>query len=939
MDIRTLTEESEPGQSVSTAASKDNPKAMASSQLEHMKLEPELLLDSQLSNDTEQQPRQSLAPSNENDKTSNKGSTDSPSPSPYYQNVQNTQATHDNASNSYSSDHDAHILNKPKRQRRSYSCGPCKMLKIKCDLQVPCTSCKKFKRVNRCLLQPPQPPSQEELSKIKERKKRTMHKRLKTSNDIVHAFNDNQNSIPSLLSSIQSSTKLMEQQSRSFHEHNGHQQSQHSGGNDNFTSAHIRQSHFSNLQPDTTNGMPTHPISHISSNYNEQPRATFSDENKRSQGDLIDTLISQDYQKHIELSMVDVKRIKRLLPSKFEAVEHLFDLYINTINSVFLDIQDHDEIMRQGRIIYNKLVSIDDDNVKNLSKSVEFNVVELRNLSLIFLILASGFLFENVENISCNFLFDLRTIYKDDLIQDWVKIAKFIKLKLLSYESLTDLIYLMDWYFIIKNLYTYDNMIVDNYLEFNNLLNYLVLNNDFIALIEDTGAEVSTPTGSPQPQKEGQYKADEVRRKTYSKSREFLLLGKYWIQLRMIELEFTFFQYKGSMLVSNQLKNSIVPHADVLEIMYGPNGAYATSALTKHQIAVWSLYYTRSGQSTSIRRIVKDYLMLYSNASLLLKDDLKMVEAKFCTIGENAPQPKVTVDDAETLLKNQQILLLFVRWLSFIRIESNYFPSLRYSSFLTTMINLNNHFNVLEKYYKDDATGGNLVDFILSNFPLHFIKSFLLSLTYQALFLIFLKYSLIQKSRTNVTTFKIRLDEIYNDVLGSFQKTLDKFVASPKMKEYYTFIPVFRVNMNFLLDANHILNEEPTTFQSQRDCNSQKHIPPLAFKDLTDLLYQLKAEFDPEHWEFLTNVYFGSRDNFFRYVEKVWDLFQFLLSNASTPGDGPGAQLTKDMVICNDLRFNDELIRNHRGQLMGLVFDHNVVEEYMRLNVEPNIDD
>lgn len=59
--------------------------------------------------------------------------------------------------------------------------------------------------------------------------------------------------------------------------------------------------------------------------------------------------------------------------------------------------------MRVGRIVYEKLVSIDDENVKNLSKSVEFNFVELRNLSLIFLILASGFLFEKVDNISCNF--------------------------------------------------------------------------------------------------------------------------------------------------------------------------------------------------------------------------------------------------------------------------------------------------------------------------------------------------------------------------------------------------------------------------------------------------------------------------------------------------------------------------------------------------------
>ncbi|KAI5958340.1 hypothetical protein KGF57_002696 [Candida theae] len=925
MDIRTLTED--PTQQIPSTTSATGTNIPQSRQMEHT--QPELVPNNESYVNATPQPRPTSTSSTGNDNTSNQGTTQSPSPLPQVQSTQSTHTNTDENISSYNYDHDAHNLNKPKRQRRSYSCGPCKMLKIKCDLQIPCTSCKKFKRVNRCLLQPPQPPSQEELSKIKERKKRTMHKRLKTSNDIVHAFHDDQNSIPSLLSSINSSSKLMDQHQRSFLDQSVQAQR---GNNDNYASTLTRQSQYSNLQPETNNETPAHPITHITSNFDDQVQPRLFTENQKPQGDLLNTLLYQDYQKIVELSMVDVKRIKRLLPSKFEAIERLYQLYINTINSVFLDTQDHDEIMRVGRLVYEKLVSIDDENVRNLSKSIEFNVVELRNLSLMFLILASGFLFENMENVSCNFLFDLRTIYKADLIEDWVKIAKFIKLRLLSYESLTDLIYLMDWYLIIKNLYTYDNQIIENYLEFNSLLNYLVLNNGFIELMEDTGGETTVNDGTPQPQGD-----DETGRRSYPTSREFRVLGKYWIQLRMIDLEFTFFQYKGSMLVSNQLKNSIVPHKDVLESMYGPKGELANSSLTKHQVAVWSLYYTRSGQSTSIRRIVQDYLELYSNASFLLKDDLAEVETKFCKTGEQTAVPQVTIQDVELLLKNQQILLLFVRWLSFIRIESNYFPSLRYSSFLTTMMNLNNHFNLLDKYYKAENSGENLVDYILRNFSLHFIKAFFQCLTYQSLFLIFLKYALVRYSKR--ATFKIRLDEVYPHVLNSFQTTLSKFITSPKIKEYHTHIAQFVVNINFLIDANHILNEETTEFERQGKDSTTQHKPLLEFQNLADLLRQLKQEFDPGQWEFITDVYFGSRDNFFRYVEKEWDLFQFLLSSDATPGDGPGAHLTKDMVITNRLRFNDEFVNFHKGKLMGLVFDNNDVREYMKLNVEPNIDD
>ncbi|KAG5421465.1 hypothetical protein I9W82_000556 [Candida metapsilosis] len=932
MDIRNITEKPTSQQNSTRSTPESN--TAAPKQSGSTELEKESDMETRDLSTMQQQQQYTASPSNENDGISNEGSAHSPSPMPPPN--PNPQSATDEQTHVYNYDHE-HSLNKPKRQRRSYSCGPCKMLKIKCDLQIPCTSCKKFKRVNRCMLQPPQPPSQEELSKIKERKKRTMHKRLKTSNDIVHAFHDNQSSIPSLLSSIQSSSRLMEQQPRSFFDHSAQvsRSAAAAGVGAKSSPAHAQQSNFSNLQPETNNGLPAHTITHITSNYANQTQTQLSADIQQTEGDLLNTLTHRDYQKDVEMSMVDVKRIKRLLPSNFETVEHIFQLYLNTINTVFLDTQNHDEILRVGRLVYQKLVAIDDENVKNISKSIEFNVVELRNLSLLFLILASGFLFEKVENISCNFLFDLRTIYKDDLIDDWVKIAKCIKLKLLSYESLTDLIYLMDWYFIIKNLYTYDYKIIENYLEFNSLLNYLVLNNDFISLIEDTGMEVpASQDNTPQPQV-----GDDSRRKTYPQSREFRVLGKYWIQIRMIELEFTFFQCKGSMLVSNQLKNSIVPHEDALKNMYGPKASYVDSPLTRHQVSIWGLYYTRSGQSTSIRRIVQDYLELYSNASLILKDDLQKTEGRFCNAHEQEPKPETTLQDVETLLKNEQILLLFVRWLSFIRIEANYFPSLRYSSFLTTMMNLNNHFNLLDKHYTSGKAGENLVDFILSNFSLHFIKPFFQCLTYQSLFLIFLKYSLLEKSKDGGAHYKIRLDEIYQQILSSFQRTLNKFVTSPKMKEYYTSIRVFEVNIGFLIDVNHVLNDEPTSIHEQESSTSRKHKPPFEFENLTDLLYRLKSEFNPAHWEYLIDIYFGSRDNFFRYVEKEWDLFQFLLSDAPTPGDGPGANLTKNMVITNSLKFNDEFVDHHKGKLMGLVFDNNVVQEYMKLNVEPNIDD
>ena len=148
------------------------------------------------------------------------------------------------------------------------------------------------------------------------------------------------------------------------------------------------------------------------------------------------------------------------------------------------------------------------------------------------------------------------------MIEDWIKISKFIKLKVLAYESLTDIIFLIDWYMILKNYYDYENMVVENYLEFNNLLNYLVLNNDFINTIEDPYNEVGRNSNEEEEEDAATTSVDE-NEVVYPDTRQFKVLSKYWIQLRLIEIDYTFFQFKGSLLFANQLKGTVVPHKNL----------------------------------------------------------------------------------------------------------------------------------------------------------------------------------------------------------------------------------------------------------------------------------------------------------------------------------------------------------------------------------------
>ncbi|EGW31351.1 uncharacterized protein SPAPADRAFT_67418 [Spathaspora passalidarum NRRL Y-27907] len=812
---------------------------------------------------------------------------------------------------------------KPKRQRRSYSCGPCKLLKIKCDLQIPCSSCRKFKRINRCLLQPPQPPSQEELDKIKERKKRSNIKKLRLSNDFVQAYNT-AGSMPSMITSISSAAIQLEAASEKTTISPGkrHANVQIHKTIPNIIRQFNRSEHNDQKNHHHHNQLQPQPketsepaISFITSQYGNKNVDISKEVNNglasttSTHIDLINYLLQEDHNRLLELTIVEIKRIKRLLPNKFAIFEKLFDLYMNSITEILTDLQDHNEMKRQARLVYERLLQVDDEDPKNLSKSIQFSVIEIRNLSLMFLIMANGLLFENTG--LSHFLLERTAIFhpRQDIINDWIKTSKSLKMKVLSYETFTDLIYLLDWYFILKNYYAYNNMIIENYLEFNNLLNYIVLNNDFIDIIEDPSKE---PTPDPEGISDPQDLAENSDQTRYPKTREFNLLAKYWIQIRWIEIEFTFFQFKGSLLVSNQLKNTLVPHRRLVAALYGND---IKEPLHKYILDIWALCYKRSKSSRTVRDIIKGYLELYSSFMGSLRPEL----IEFSN-GFDMDNPVISNKEIELLIKNQIVLVLLIRWLSFIRVELNYFPSLRYTSYLTTMMNMFNHFNLLDDAWRRKHDSEGIIRFILDNYSVHYLKTFFQALVYQAVFLIILQDFIKDKSQRK---FKIQVDQIYNVIFNQFQITLNKFLNSPTIQSRFQQVEFFKVSTNLLVDFNQYLLHQQQLILQNKESKS--------IDDITELLYDLKSKVSAPNWEILINFYFGSRDFFIQYIEKVWDLFEFLKIDT--------AQEEQETIpITSSIKLDDKLINEYMGKLTGFEYDDTIVAEYIKVCVDPHMD-
>lgn len=78
-----------------------------------------------------------------------------------------------------------------RRSRRTYSCGPCKRYKMKCNLHLPCGSCVATGRQAECGEDPPNPPTDEEKMKIAQRRSRNSRRRDSVSGTLKLSLQHN----------------------------------------------------------------------------------------------------------------------------------------------------------------------------------------------------------------------------------------------------------------------------------------------------------------------------------------------------------------------------------------------------------------------------------------------------------------------------------------------------------------------------------------------------------------------------------------------------------------------------------------------------------------------------------------------------------------------------------------------------------------------------
>lgn len=818
-----------------------------------------------------------------------------------------------------------------KRQRRSYSCGPCKLLKIKCDLELPCSACQKFKRESKCHESPPDPPSKEEMVVIQERKQR-MSKRRTDSRSSAHpslGYNpDHQHHQFAYNSSIQSAQSPAVPIAGGYaippYGPNGMAPGPGSGP----LSSSLVPTPFNPSTPTidipilpssiaSCQQLITHPdpLELLNDFFKSKGLRTMSSTEMSELTVVVvspgKAIVAPDIEKYnaerMNIAPEDVTILKQIFPNN-ETIIRLFLGHFKTFKEDLLELMDYPMLLRVA-MKFNGILATSEDK-----KTLLVSHFEIRTISICLCIFASGLLVipQMVLREKQN---------NNDIVNQWIMISKKIKTQSKNTESLLGMIYLIAWYFAINNYYHQLHMLLEDHFEFNNLLSTLLFNKIYRENIVNEDIEVSTMS----PEKLPQYKA----------------CLQYWLRMRIIELDVLYFQYKSSLLQSNNtFRSSAIPDLKTLEVVFGQNLTGLKDDILKYSYRVASGYFNNFSVKTKdpnnryllsgllgspeseepnplgnkpIKDLLKKYLSVYQTNYEAIGPEIRNLENKVETNGTDD-----FIIDADTIIfyiKNQIALMVFVKWLAFLKIEKSYFASLRYSLYITAMLTMFNHYKFLDDLIDKRSNGNdNLLKNILKYRSAHSLQFIIHCIVLQQLFLITVK-NFITRTKTEEgegeddSPHVLNLKKYFNIIHEKFTSFFTKFQRDFN-DTYLKLVPLHKHGFN-------LINELIVIYDTKVSYEANMETP--------EFFELLSKNLTPASLNLLVDLYFGCKTTLFIYFGKLWKFFEFIKTTSKS-----------DVYrITSTVQFNDEVIFSYTNKFIGLEVTEATVIDYMKTVVDP----
>ena len=849
----------------------------------------------------------------------------------------------------------------PKRKRRRYSCGPCKTLKIKCNLQTPCQACKKVGREDKCYEDPPRPPSSEEIS-ISTRRK-TLAKRKKQLAalseeegllSVNHAKQDGLGDSPgtTLHRIAETGTNCSTSPSTTPVPYNItaellSQSNLEQGGMQNLNSSVLQRAMFPqriddtkdtglensyisnasipglfasmsstslsdnqgtasrsvslsssllsynlggglediNLNPDVNNYVQRNSAQHrrINGRYSVGAQVTDQPLNTHnfhlSQPNM--TIITQDQSdmgfhsnaSPIELEDIQSKQImftfnntdlnifKSFLPP-FPILEELLYQYKLSSSYTYYNILNIEEILSVFKGFFNSISTISSTDTIKIDKH------SLKCISHFYGIMSIGYLLSGWENDV------IVNLDKQTVIQGWINISSMIRHIIVDSTKTSDILFSIEWYLIIRDFFTYNDLVLDDYSSFISVIELLKLNKWILDTI----------------------KKDTKKNLTHV-DKDIARVVLYWVHLRIVDLEVPYIMLKGTFIDSTEFANSVVPDKQTIDFLFD-DLKKVTDPLSIVSFQTMKLYFNRTQYTVSIKLFLRSYLEFFCDISLLSLEELNDFKTK-----NSEPDFEQTDSDLQSLVKNQLCQQIAVRWLSFLSIElTHYFPTLRLALYLTSVINLFNHFHCLDSTIKRQTNNRvSLVDKLLQTYNYGCFSLFVRCLVFQGMFIMTLKN--FKTSTNSILNFL----ELFDIAQRRFHDTFTVIWNSNQVHQrLYPNLPLFRNSFDLCHQMCRIIDNDTQ------------------FDLLDDFIAYLTSEIPL--FDYLTKNYFASLDNLKLYFEILWKLLTHLKSTD---------QSTK-LIISELLFLNMDLVNSRLNDLTGLIVTPEVVDDFAKLVIEPN---
>lgn len=233
---------------------------------------------------------------------------------------------------------------------------------------------------------------------------------------------------------------------------------------------------------------------------------------------------------------------------------------------------------------------------------------------------------------------------------------------------------------------------------------------------------------------------------------------------------------------------------------------------------------------------------------------------------------------------------------------THYFPSLRFASYLTSILNLFNHFHCLDSTIKRQTNNRvSLVDRLLQTCNYGCFSVFVRCLVLQGMFIMTLKNF---KSSTNTI---LNFREIFDIARRRFHDTFTVFWNNNQVhNELHPNLPLFRNSFDLCHQMCRMVDD-----------NTQ-------FDLLDDFITYLMSELSL--YDYLTQNYFASSDDLRLYLDILWQLLTHVNTDQSTK-----------LIISELLFLNMDLVNSRLDDPTGLIITSELVDDFAKLVIEPNI--